>query len=85
MKQIVQGIDLLSLFCSSSPQNCISAIWKSSLKNATRIDETATLSSIIHTAIESDKPIIVTTDGKDVGIITRADVLRTVIDGTEVS
>lgn len=36
-------------------------------------------------AIDDDKPILVEDGGADVGVITRADLLRTVIEGTEVS
>ncbi len=50
-----------------------------------RINENEPLSTIIQKAIDDDAPIIVEEDGKDVGVITRADVLRTVIEGTEVS
>lgn len=54
-------------------------------KSSLRIDPGESLSTIIHKAIDDDAPIIVEKDGKDLGVITRADVLRTVIEGTEVS
>ena len=44
-----------------------------------------TLSNLITMAIDDDNPILVRDNGNDVGIITRADLLRTVIEGTEVS
>jgi len=44
-----------------------------------------TLSNLITLAIDSDKPILVTREGIDVGVITRADLLRTVVEGTEMS
>ena len=48
--------------------------------------EDANLSSLITHAIEDDKPVVVTdSDGKRVGVITRSDLLRTVIEGTETS
>ena len=50
-----------------------------------RINESETLSNVIQMAIGSDAPIVVEEDGKDVGVITRKDILRTVIEGTEVS
>ncbi len=53
--------------------------------DATRVAEDETLSTLITMAIDDDNPIIVQTGGKDAGIITRADLLRTVIEGTEVS
>ena len=36
-------------------------------------------------AIDTDQPVIVEDGGVDVGIIDRADLLRTVIEGTEMS
>ncbi len=50
-----------------------------------RINEGESLSNVIQMAIGSDAPIVVEDDGKDIGIITRKDILRTVIEGTEVS
>ncbi len=51
----------------------------------TRVGKDETLSTLITMAIDDDNPIVVHSDGKDSGIITRADLLRTVIEGTEVS
>ncbi|MEM9581458.1 MAG: glycine/betaine ABC transporter, partial [Pseudomonadota bacterium] len=53
--------------------------------DAPRVDESETLSTLINMAIDDENPIIVRDAGKDVGVITRADLLRTVIEGTEVS
>ena len=53
--------------------------------NAPRVDESETLSNLINLAIEDDSAILVQDGGVDVGVITRADLLRTVIEGTEVS
>ena len=53
--------------------------------DALRVGEDETLSTLINMAIDDENPIIVQADGKDVGLITRADLLRTVIEGTEVS
>ena len=53
--------------------------------NAPRVNESETLSNLIHLAIEDDNAILVQDGGVDVGVITRADLLRTVIEGTEVS
>lgn len=44
-----------------------------------------TLSTLINLAISNDQPIIVRQDSRDLGVITRTDLLRTVIEGTEVS
>ncbi len=54
-------------------------------KSSLRINESESLSTVIYKAIEDEAPLVVENDGKDVGVITRADILRTVIEGTEVS
>lgn len=53
--------------------------------DAPQVAESETLSNLINMAIDDEKPILVQDSGKDVGVITRADLLRTVIEGTEVS
>ena len=53
--------------------------------DATRVEESETLSTLINLAIDDDHPIIVKDQKQDIGVITRADLLRTVIEGTEVS
>ena len=50
-----------------------------------RVREDETLSTLIHLAIEADAPIVVQNEAKDVGVVTRRDILQTVIEGTEVS
>ena len=53
--------------------------------DAPRVREDAPLSELIRIAIDSDVPIVVQDGGTDVGVIRRSDLLRTVIEGTEVS
>ena len=53
--------------------------------DALRVDKDETLSTLINLAIGDENPIIVADAGQDLGVITRADLLRTVIEGTEVS
>jgi glycine betaine/proline transport system ATP-binding protein len=53
--------------------------------DAPRVAQSETLSNLINMAIDDEKPIVVQAGSKDIGIITRADLLRTVIEGTEVS
>ena len=53
--------------------------------DAPRVAVTETLSNLINRAIDDDRTIVVTRDNADVGVITRADLLRTVIEGTEMS
>ena len=53
--------------------------------DAPRVNEGETLSKLINMAIDDTNPILVEQGGTDVGVITRADLLRTVVEGTEMS
>ena len=53
--------------------------------DAPRVNEGESLSTLIQMAIDQDQPIVVEDGGVDVGLIRRQDLLRTVIEGTEVS
>jgi glycine betaine/proline transport system ATP-binding protein len=53
--------------------------------DAPRVDSNETLSTLINLAIENDCAILVEDQGVDAGVITRADILHTVIEGTEMS
>ncbi|AXI47338.1 glycine/betaine ABC transporter [Sulfitobacter sp. SK012] len=50
-----------------------------------RVAAKETLSTLINLAIDHESPIIVKDSEKDVGVITRSDILRTVVEGTEMS
>ena len=50
-----------------------------------RVNEAETLSNLINMAIDRDGAILVEDGGSDVGVVTRADLMRTVIEGTVVS
>ena len=49
------------------------------------MNEAETLSTLIQLAINNDSAILVEDGNTDVGVITRKDILRTVIEGTDVS
>jgi len=53
--------------------------------DAPRVREDETLSNLITLAIDDDTPILVESGGTVVGAITRSDLLRTIIEGTEMS
>jgi len=54
--------------------------------NAAGFADDVNLSTLITAAIDSDRPMAIAgEDGKTVGVITRADLLKTVIEGTETS
>jgi glycine betaine/proline transport system ATP-binding protein len=49
-------------------------------------DHNAHLGELIHSAIASDQPLlIVGDDGQKIGVVTREDLLKTVIEGAETS
>ena len=52
-------------------------------KKVMRVKGAEPLSNLINIAIDNEGIIVVEEDGKDVGVITRTDLLRTVIEGTE--
>ena len=54
-------------------------------EGAPRVNQGETLSRLIELAIETEAPILVEDGGVDVGIITRPDLLRVVVEGTEMS
>ena len=49
------------------------------------VNEDASLSELIQLAIDNDAPIVVQDNGSRVGVINRADILQTVIEGAETS
>ncbi|MFT6414412.1 MAG: glycine betaine/proline transport system ATP-binding protein [Glaciecola sp.] len=53
--------------------------------DAPTVNEDASLSELIQLAIDSDAPIVVLDNGSRVGVINRADILQTIIEGAETS
>jgi glycine betaine/proline transport system ATP-binding protein len=86
--EFVAGISRLKVVHAHAVMQPIAAHTKSYgpiAAGAPRVDGGENLSTLINLAIDDENPIIVQQDGKDAGVITRADLLRTVIEGTEVS
>jgi glycine betaine/proline transport system ATP-binding protein len=50
-----------------------------------RVGAKETLSTLINLAIDHESAILVTENEKEIGVITRSDILRTVVEGTEMS
>jgi len=50
-----------------------------------RVGVKETLSTLINLAIDHESAILVTENEKEIGVITRSDILRTVVEGTEMS
>ena len=53
--------------------------------DAPTVNEDASLSELIQLAIDNDAPIVVQDNGSRVGVINRADILQTIIEGAETS
>ncbi len=54
-------------------------------QDAPRVNENEMLSKVINIAIDRESAIVVESGNTDVGVITRKDILRTVIEGADVS
>ena len=54
-------------------------------ESAPRVNEGESLSRLIQLAIDDDAPIVVEDNGIEIGVITRPDILQTVIEGAETS
>lgn len=86
--EFVAGISRLKVVHAHAVMQPIAAYVKSHgpiTADAPRVEGSENLSTLINLAIDDENPIIVQQGGKDAGVITRADLLRTVIEGTEVS
>ncbi|WP_298916875.1 betaine/proline/choline family ABC transporter ATP-binding protein [uncultured Roseobacter sp.] len=84
----VAGISRLKVVRAHAVMQKLEAFVQSSGPIATeapRVNESETLSTLINLAIDHDSPILVEDQGQDIGVITRADILRTVVEGTEMS
>jgi glycine betaine/proline transport system ATP-binding protein len=86
--EFVAGISRLKVVHAHAVMQPIAAYIKSHgpiTADGPRVDGSENLSTLINLAIDDENPIIVQQGGKDTGVITRTDLLRTVIEGTEVS
>ncbi len=84
----VAGISRLKIVRAHAvmqPMEKYSATFGQPPPNAPRVNEDESLSLLIQLAIDDDAPIVVQDDGVEVGVITRADLLQTVIEGAETS
>ena len=50
-----------------------------------RVKASETLTALINLAIDHERAILGADNGKDVGVVSRTDILRTVVEGTEMS
>ncbi len=84
----VAGISRLKIMRAHAVMQTIDA-WQASggslTADAPRQPADEPLSTLITLAIDNDSPIVIEEDGRDVGVVTRSDILRTIIEGAEVS
>jgi glycine betaine/proline transport system ATP-binding protein len=86
--EFVAGISRLKVVHAAAVMQPIKAYIKAHgplAADAPRVNEAETLSTLINLAIDNETAILVESGGVEIGVITRADLLRTVIEGTEVS
>ncbi|MFK7880452.1 glycine betaine/L-proline ABC transporter ATP-binding protein [Roseobacter sp.] len=88
VSDFVAGISRLKVVRAHAVMQNLEAFLQQSgpiVADAPRVNEDETLSTLINLAIEHESPILVEDQGQDVGVISRADILRTVVEGTEMS
>ena len=75
VREFVQGISKLKLVKAHSILEPLES-YKGDLDGAPRADEGADLDQLINHAVGTDKPIVITSDGQDIGVVTKARLLR---------
>lgn len=80
VREFVQGISKLKLVKAHSIMEPIGD-FSGSLKSAPRIDHDAYLDQLIDLSVISDEPIIVARNGTDIGVVTKACLLRGIQGG----
>lgn len=75
VREFVQGISKLKLVKAHSIVEPLKS-FKGSLKGAPRADEEADLDQLINHAVGTDLPVVITSNGKDIGIVTKPRLLR---------
>lgn len=80
VREFVQGISKLKLVKAHSIMEPIGG-FSGSLQSAPRIDHDAYLDQLIDLSVISDEPIIVARNGTDIGVVTKACLLRGIQGG----
>jgi glycine betaine/proline transport system ATP-binding protein len=80
VREFVQGISKLKLVKAHSIMEPIGD-FSGSLQSAPRIDHDAYLDQLIDLSVISDEPIIVARNGTDIGVVTKACLLRGIQGG----
>ncbi len=82
VREFVQGISKLKLVKAHSILEPLDS-FDGNLEGAPRADEGADLDQLIDHAVGTDLPIVITADGRDVGIVTKPRLLRGIQGGKE--
>lgn len=82
VREFVQGISKLKLVKAHSIMEPL-ASYKGATDGAPRADEGADLDQLIDHAVGTDMPVVITENGKDVGIVTKPRLLRGIQGGKE--
>jgi glycine betaine/proline transport system ATP-binding protein len=80
VREFVQGISKLKLVKAHSIMEPLET-FKGSLDGAPRADEGADLDQLIDLAVETDLPVVITSAGTDIGIVTKPRLLRGIQGG----
>ncbi len=86
VREFVQGISKLKLVKAHSIMEPIENFKKSfdgSLDDAPRADENADLDQLIDLSVETYSPVVITENGKDVGVVNKARLLRGIQGGKD--
>ncbi|MDH3386431.1 MAG: glycine betaine/L-proline ABC transporter ATP-binding protein [Gammaproteobacteria bacterium] len=82
VREFVQGISKLKLVKAHSILEPLES-YEGSLDGAPRADEGADLDQLINHAVGTDLPVVITSDGRDIGVVTKPRLLRGIQGGKE--
>jgi len=82
VREFVQGISKLKLVKAHSIMKPLESA-SVSLDDALRADHEADLDQLIDLSVQSDKPVVITQDGRDVGVVSNPTLLRGIQGGKD--
>jgi len=82
VREFVQGISKLKLVKAHSILEPLES-YQGNLDGAPRADEKADLDQLIDHAVGTDLPVVITSDGRDIGVVTKPRLLRGIQGGKD--
>ena len=82
VREFVQGISKLKLVKAHSILEPLES-YQGTLDGAPRADEEADLDQLINHAVGTDLPVVITSDGRDIGVVTKPRLLRGIQGGKD--